>query len=779
MGSSEANGYQPTEREQSINPSLYERQPVATESEPVNSFAFFEPFLRSNDVEGLAYLLETDFPTFQRHFNQVVAADSPATRLELLNIFQLINATTEAYFYEDSWASPEETMFARSDDPIERDAIRKTAFDLTGVLADAADRLDNYYLYAIAETTVYRIGSIYYLFNENHPDRDRRVNEASYDLLSERELVTDRRITGGSFLDESDDLSTPYIAYWLTPRLIGRWKGNELYDVIESRLVGDLEDNAIRASKPTVPSPPIVQPDRYTWLPRDSEYAISPYTNNFDYDGQPVPGEPVSVLAPLLVRSPRGDRQAALAEFLACSNLILRGRVEADFNIELSRLDLPTQYHLIDFLMTNTRERALDIANYAKTYGPRFINSFLSLETGGRDMGDVLVAIAQRYQDTPEVAVPIFQKYSEIVAVTENVRQYLNDNFKRALTNQPDLENAIIDNLLKKGRDILLYAAHANSDIDIQQYLDGVKGETLLFSNAFRALKEAENQSGEPVNLEQFRDIEITSLNGEATPEPLKQSLLQLLTEGWRVRNDEAWPGQRQEGETVIADFTDLIHNPDRLARTHFYPVLLKGEPIAFFRLDTVDDGSLYLGSVNAKAGLSGAKIGEAMLDQIFTRVASGRLVHAECNPRSPISAKYISQFGFVATGLTEFVRPDDTFEITRDDRPESRQNAPTREFVGKSYEELAKLLTDPKSQLNAFLVSYTFPGDYTAFAAQAHLLFNQEPRAVITAFQQEKHSMHGDSYRVIVGFEPAVPAPVKNHYPDRDQGQLTASRAI
>lgn len=443
------------------------------------------------------------------------------------------------------------------------------------------------------------------------------------------------------------------------------------------------------------------------------------------------------------------DQKSALVQdFLFLSSLPIREAIERDFGVDLGSLDIRVQNYFLNYLKNNSEDQVRELARYAQEYGSDFFTTFLSMEDS-QDMGERIVQICQKLE--PEEVKAVLAKYGELFEATEQVRDYLGDNFGDQLKDNQELEDAIIENLLKKGKEVLVYAAERDDQgFDIRTYLEGVKTELVLFSNTFRALKE----SGESVDLEQFRAIHIEHMSGVDLPESVKGQLLALCQANWK--------GQGKEGEKVIEEFNSLLDSPDLLEKSRFYMVQHDDDVLGFFRLDEESDASLYLGSVNARPDLRGTKIGETLLDQVFTVAAQGRVVRAHCNPKSPITTKYIGKLGFVATDITDYVQEGDTFDIVRDDRPERRQDAPGYAFRGKSYEELVGMESDVQGGSQGLLRRYVFPGDYLLFTEEARHLLHQEPKIVITAYQREKKPQEDGSYQVVVGFEyyaPPVPA--------------------
>lgn len=426
------------------------------------------------------------------------------------------------------------------------------------------------------------------------------------------------------------------------------------------------------------------------------------------------------------------------ADFHFMLSLPVRRQIEYDFNIDLSQLDIRIQQYFLTFLKKAPADKREEIRRYTKTYGKPFFTAFLSLSHNDDYQGQRILDLCNNL-DTTTTQI-ILEKYQDLFSASEKVQDYLRTNYSEQM-HVPETEEAIAEQLLRKGREALVYAASNQNNLDIASYMESYKAEIQLFANTFKALK----LSGLPVELEQFKAIHIERIPGDQLTEPIKQQLLAM--------SDANWQDQGRLGAIISSDFRSLLNDEQRLTDTDFYLVQHNQDVLGCFRLDQKPDGSYYFGSVLARKDIAGAKIGETLLDQLFTAAASNRLVKAHCNPQSAITSKYIGKYDFIATGLIDYAEPGDTFEIIRDDRPKNPQNAPKQAFKGKSYEELVGLVNTFLHGSEAILRHYRFPQEYDRFVQEGRKLLNQLGYK-ITTYKRERNPKNNLNYHVAIGFE-------------------------
>lgn len=472
---------------------------------------------------------------------------------------------------------------------------------------------------------------------------------------------------------------------------------------------------------------------------------------------------PVSEL-PLFVPSQQAEteatveaRQAQRQDFLFLLSPDIQEQIKADFGFNLNQLDLRVQQYFSHFLSQQNIEQVQAVMAATQRFGPDFLTCFVAQEEN-QAAGQQILEIARTYE--PAVAQAIFRQYRALFASTEQIRQFLPESATHQPAMTQQLEDRIIRELLAKAAQLL--NRYSNTHVPTETILADLQAhqaELQTFHSAYRAIQA---QGELQIPLEAYQGIRIEALTG------LELYQNAELVDQLKTINQLSWQAMGDEGALVMADFAALLKDPERLAETTFHIIRHGEQVMAFLRLDQREDGSRYLASVHTRPQLAGARIGEALLDQVLTQEGANRLITAECNPLSPISSRYIGRMKFVARRLSQFAVPDDTFEISRDDRPEQRERYKSIVFAGKGYEELVSLLPryqekgEEPNQVSKVLLQYRLPEEYSqdkdekpSFTTMAHRLLAANPDMVITAWAREKRPANGDqSYNFIVGFE-------------------------
>ena len=409
--------------------------------------------------------------------------------------------------------------------------------------------------------------------------------------------------------------------------------------------------------------------------------------------------------------------------------------LEDDFGLDIATLSLDVQRHFLHYLQDQPRDRVLRMADYAKKYGQNFFITYLSTDHDF-GMGDKIMVLCESYG--PDKVAEILQEYAQVAEASEEVRSYLARNLGNQTVEDGELTEAVIQNLLKKGKRILIKASEGSFTDTDSADLNIVSPALHLFHSTLLELQ-ARNI---PIEISDFKDTLTEDVPGTLLSNSDRDQMSAIV--------ESNWLGQGKEGEKVVEDFKHLLIDQDRLSKTNFYILRHAGKVAAFFRLDQNED-HLYLGSVNAPIALKGVKLGTELLDSVFCVAARGSLVRAECNPTSPVSAKYIGDYGFIATDIYEYASPNDTLAIERDTRGDA---LPCGLFSGKSFPELANLRVLYSDNEDRQLQFYTFPDDKLSMKLELEKALKSGQGLVVTAIQYGKAEKNGGSYPVVVGLE-------------------------
>lgn len=380
-------------------------------------------------------------------------------------------------------------------------------------------------------------------------------------------------------------------------------------------------------------------------------------------------------------------------------NPVFQIQIEKELNIDLIKIDLNSQIHLLRFLVhadQETYHRFVELMKYNRhsrliSYNvelhDNFLKSFLTcaddLEFGKRIMDiyeqqevkhEEIKPNGVKFVEYDQEALPaIFAKYAEIVDAVENVRSYLQENYRGATDNQAiDL---IIQNLLRKGKDLLAdFADNPRGPEEIIIALENYRTETLIFASTCRALK----QEGQQVNLEDFTQYGVDVLLAtEIVPED-RRMMAQILNENWQEQDPKIAP-------YVLHDLQESFKNTD----SRFYILRYNNQILGFKRFDNLPNKDLYAGSFNINSQLRRSGIGEAAMRAYLNQEASKHVIHANTSPFTPITMRYIGEFGFVGTNIEDIDYEGNYFSGLGMERNDQINNK--YRFNKASYGEIAK----------------------------------------------------------------------------------------
>ena len=422
--------------------------------------------------------------------------------------------------------------------------------------------------------------------------------------------------------------------------------------------------------------------------------------------------------------NPFGLEQKDLSTYFSfLHNPVFQLKIKDEIGIDLTEIDLGAQVNLLKFLVSTDQEtydqfKSIfmgkgNIKNqnqkykYENPYNPdylnlsfsptfrqNFLNSFLSCADDPA-FGKKILNIFERYKKTDRqlnesVSIseystkflqPIFSKYAEIVDATENVRTYLQENY-HGQVNSDEIINDIIKNLLSKGKDLLSdFADNPREPEEVIQALENYKTETLIFASTCKALK----QEGQQINLEDFAQYGVDVLPAtEIAPED-QQIMMQVLVENWQNQDPDL-------AEYALDSLNKSFANQD----SRFYILRYGGQVLGFKRFDVLqkrtanmENNDLYAGSFNINPQLRRSGIGEAAMRAYLSQEAETHTVHADASPFTPITTRYIGEFGFVGTNIKDMEYKGKTFPLLGMERNDKIIDQ--YRFVSAPYGEIAK----------------------------------------------------------------------------------------
>jgi hypothetical protein len=108
-----------------------------------------------------------------------------------------------------------------------------------------------------------------------------------------------------------------------------------------------------------------------------------------------------------------------LADFSFLSKPDIRLIIFKDLGIKLSDLPLKQQAYFSQYLVSRPEKEIGPLKEFIGKYGANGLNTFLSLENRGRDMGNTIINIGRSLENSPESARELFAEYTTMVNSAE------------------------------------------------------------------------------------------------------------------------------------------------------------------------------------------------------------------------------------------------------------------------------------------------------------------------------------------------------------------------
>lgn len=293
-------------------------------------------------------------------------------------------------------------------------------------------------------------------------------------------------------------------------------------------------------------------------------------------------------------------------------------------------------------LLSDTLTKVEDeskIFNFGKKFGYDGMRTFLSIEQGGREMGDKILALGDEEKLSRKVAEEIFSKYGEIIDTANNTEEILKDILPEKVVNGSQNEiREIRESLLVRAKD-LLSTFHDKKEKDsggLLKDLDRYKSEILLIGDTYKKLK----QSGKEVKLEDIKNIKITILSQEE-----KEKIGGKLWDITKANRPFIKDGTKEMKERE-ENFFSTIKNED----SSFYVLKYgdKNDIVAFCSFTPDENGDLYAESLNIESEIKGSKIGGEFFPNVLEKVKNfGKDIYGHVHPENSSILNYYKGLGF------------------------------------------------------------------------------------------------------------------------------------
>ncbi|MEA3322957.1 MAG: hypothetical protein U9Q12_01935 [Patescibacteria group bacterium] len=355
-------------------------------------------------------------------------------------------------------------------------------------------------------------------------------------------------------------------------------------------------------------------------------------------------------------------------DYVALQSPVIRQIIQNGLYINFADLSFNEQFYFLQFAK-NTRVSQVDklrefIGNASnENHKLNRIQSFLSMEQGGQEMGEKIMSIGEKLDQ--QSADMIFAKYAQLVDAASDVEQYI----LKQVEDEAGIEaNEITEKLLVRGKKLLEFVADnvEMSEESLQKIIEKIEAMSVDVE-LFKATAKNVREKGGP--LEQLKDLQTMTLDGKGVSGD-KQTI-NKMKEMYGV-NYEKYP----KLQALLVDSIDKkLADPDVQFHFSMYKDEKTGKQvITFLTTKQQDDDSIYFGSFNTDNEVfGGASLGLALAEEVFAQKEQKgvKKIEAHSVPQEGINNIYINRYHFVADGLVENYEDTDVdlFHITREEK--------------------------------------------------------------------------------------------------------------
>lgn len=313
--------------------------------------------------------------------------------------------------------------------------------------------------------------------------------------------------------------------------------------------------------------------------------------------------------------------------------------VEKTYDLTLARLSFSTQLQLLRFI--GQADHVIDIRfrKILKSFKENpydFLESFFALAAGEQNT-DRLLTIMENAHD-PHVE-NIFHFYAAIVRRISAIEAYIADTMQGASSVD---SRTIVQTLLTRANAILFSLddhIQSESTPDISEQLDQLNDEVIVFAS----LCERTIKKNPDVRIEELAHINYVEVTGDQLDDTQKERLLTLSKANHRHR------------PYVWKDVESLLFDPnrhERLKKTSFR-ILERQRPeddepilLSFLRIETLDEDSIFIGSLNVNEFAQGAGIGEHIVPLVLQEVHPHKNIYARVATDVQAGTYYVEKLG-------------------------------------------------------------------------------------------------------------------------------------
>ncbi|MCB9805767.1 hypothetical protein H6775_01240 [Candidatus Nomurabacteria bacterium] len=272
--------------------------------------------------------------------------------------------------------------------------------------------------------------------------------------------------------------------------------------------------------------------------------------------------------------------QRDIADYTVLTKDMMRKAISEEFDIDITDFDLREQFYFLKFI----KEQEAKDMEYVRTFVRKFkevgLRTFLSLQHN-RDLGKEIIIIGHELPQADAQA--IFEKYSEIVDVANEVENYIYENVQADDVSEEQVAT-IRDNVLKRGTDLLVKfskevrTAYEKGEVidseEVKNQLETYKRESILFASTFRGLREGLPKDKKDTEVfDIMKNVSFETITGDQFSEQDVRVMDHIF--------DDNYSSNIGLRDLVKESFHQRLENPE----VNFYVVRNEGRIISFLSL--------------------------------------------------------------------------------------------------------------------------------------------------------------------------------------------------
>jgi len=234
--------------------------------------------------------------------------------------------------------------------------------------------------------------------------------------------------------------------------------------------------------------------------------------------------------------------------------LPMREKIEKEFDIDLKDFNIREQVQFVTFLSSKSKKEAREVKEFlnqseSEEAKNNRIKSFLSLESGGREMGGKILDIGEILKSQPEIADLLFSEYAKVVdRINENAEELCkiyDEIYSEKKLDKNEASQAILaraNNLLLEGSIKLEKAGQSEQKEIINKIIGEFEQEAIANRreiDEFRSMAEKLNSK--------YREIDL----GEESPQQGDRNFEQWL------KSDESKDLSEEEKRKILSIYDE------------------------------------------------------------------------------------------------------------------------------------------------------------------------------------------------------------------------------